>query len=93
MAFLKMNCLVMDPDLPDGTKIQDKTILILVDLDSILIMEENKGHHSYEGKALTNIHTKQGENLCAIGSLKEIARFIEEEEGCFVIDLTALESE
>jgi hypothetical protein len=93
MAFLKMNCLVMDPDLPDGTKIQDKTTTVLVDLDSILIMEENKGYYSYGDKALTNIHTKQGENLCAIGSLEEIARLIEEEEGCFVIDLTTLKSE
>jgi hypothetical protein len=93
MAFLKMNCLVMDPDLPDGTKIQDKTTLILVDLDSILIMEENKGYHSYEGKTLTNIHTKQGENLCAVGSLEEIAHKIETDKSRFVVDLTTPKSE
>ncbi len=93
MAFLKMNCLVLDPYRPDGTKLQDKTTIVVINLDSVMMMEENKGLNFYEGKSLTTIHTKGGERLCAIGSLEEIARLIEEEEGCFVIDLTTLKSE
>jgi hypothetical protein len=93
MAFLKMTCLVLEPDLPDGGKVQDKTTTVLVALDSILMMEENKGYHFYEGKTLTNIVTKEGNNLCAIGLLEEIAHKIETDKSRFVVDLTTPKSE
>jgi hypothetical protein len=93
MTFLKMTCLVLEPNRPDGTKIQDKTTTVLVALDSILIMEEDKGYHFYEGKTLTNITTKEDNNLCAIGSLEEIAHKIEADKSRFVVDVTASKSE
>ena len=93
MTFLKVNCLVLNPKLGDGSETQDKTTLVLVNLDMINAIEENKGSHYHEGKNLTLIQMKGDAIICVIGSLEEIAHKIETDKNRIVIDLTAPKSE
>jgi len=93
MTFLKVNCLVLNPELGNGTKTQDKTILVLLNLDMIDSVEENKGSHYHEGKSLSIIQMKGDARICVIGSVEEIAHKIETDKSRFVVDLTTLKSE
>jgi hypothetical protein len=93
MTFLKVNCLVLNPELGDGKKTQDKTTLVLVNLNVIDAIEEDKESHYHEGKNLSMIQLKGNSRICVIGSVEEIAHKIETDKGRFVVDLTAPKSE
>ena len=93
MTFLKVNCLASNPNRKDGTKIEEKTSLVLVNLNSINAVKEDKGEHCHKGKNLAIMQLKDGSSICVVGSVKEIADKIEVDKSRFVVDLTALKSE